>query len=42
MQGDTFMRAYRLVLGCLLIGVLWALREQVSDIVRFVLSLRTL
>jgi hypothetical protein len=40
MQGDTCMRAYRLVLGCLLIGALWELREQVPQFVRFALSLR--
>jgi hypothetical protein len=34
------MRAYRLALACLLIGVLWTARSQVAEFVRFVFSLR--
>ena len=40
MRGDTFMRAYRLVLGGTLIFVLWTLRHQAAEFVRFVLSMR--
>jgi hypothetical protein len=39
-RGDTFMRAYRLVLGGVLIFVMWTLRDQVAEFVRLVLSLR--
>jgi hypothetical protein len=39
-RGDAFIRAYRLALGGVLIFVLWTLRHQAAEFVRFVLSMR--